>query len=106
LPEGLAQLRTDLATRALGLAGRPLPLEGIYGDTDGWLAVVGVAGETYRLYHQGGLVLVRPCAYCVTSSFESPEISDRVDLGYALSAWRPLHDASEDYDASETLAHW
>ena len=75
-------------------------------DADGWLAVVNADGETFRLYRQGGLVLVRPCAYCGTGRFESLEIADPVVLGYALSAWCPLHEGCEDYDASETLADW
>lgn len=106
LPDRLARLRTDLAPRLLGLTGRLFPPEDAYVDADGGLAVAGADGETFRLYRQGGLVLVRPCAYCGTGYFESPEIVDPADLGYALSAWRPLHEDCEDYDASEALADW
>jgi hypothetical protein len=105
-PDKRTQLRKDLAGQLLGLTGRPLPLENVYVDADGSLAVAGVDGETFRLYRQDGLVLVRPCAHCGTGSFESPKITDRADLGYALLAWCPLHEDCEDYDASETLADW
>ena len=105
-PDKRTQLRKDLAAHRLGLTGRPLPQENVYVDADGSLAVAGVDGETFRLYRQDGLVLVRPCAYCGTGRFESPRIDDQVDLGYALSCWHPLHEDCEDYDASETLADW
>lgn len=104
LPDRRARLQTDLAARLLVLTGRSLRSENIYVDSDGRLAVAGVDGETFRLHRQDGLVLVRPCAYCGTGTFESPRIIDRVDLGYALLAWHPLHEDCEDYDASETLA--
>jgi hypothetical protein len=106
LPDRLARLRTDFAARLLGSTGRSLSLENVYVEADGRFAVAGVDGETFRLNRQGGLVLVRACAYCGTGSFESPEITDRVNLGYALSAWHPLHEDCKDYDASETLADW
>jgi len=106
LPDKRARLRTDLAARLLGLTGRPISLERVYVDSGGRLAVAGVDGETFRLHRQDGLVLVRPCAYCGTGSFDSPRITDRLDLGYALLAWHPLHEDCEDYDASETLADW
>lgn len=101
-----ARLRTDLTTRLLGLTGKPLLLESVYVKSDGRFAVAGVDGETFRLYSEDALVLLRPCAYCGTGSFESPRITDRVDLGYALSAWHPLHEECEDYDASAILAGW
>jgi len=64
-----ADLQTDLSTRILALTGQRIsPLE-IY--TDGRLAVAGVNGVTFRLHH-GDLVLMRPCTYCGTGSFESP----------------------------------
>jgi hypothetical protein len=101
-----ARLRTDLSARLLGLTGTPIPEEHVHVDASGRLAVAGVDGETFRLYRQDGIVLVRPCDYCGTGRFESPKINDRADLGYALQAWRPLHDDCEDFEASETLAHW
>jgi hypothetical protein len=106
LPDMRAQMRMDLAAQLLGLTGKPLPPENVYLDAGGWLAVAGVDGETFRLYRQDGLVLVRPCAHCGTGSLESPRITDRVDLGYALLAWLPLHEDCEDYYSSETLADW
>src|SRR5919202_977421 len=79
-----ANLRMDLSARILALTGRQISSQEIY--TDGHLAVAGVDGATFWLYHGGDLVLVRACAYCATGRFESPEISSLSDLGYALSA--------------------
>src|SRR5919202_5452296 len=89
----------DLSTKILALTGRRISSQEIY--TDGYLAVAGVDGATFRLYHGGDLVLVRACAYCATGRFESPEISSLSDLGYALSAWRPLHEDCEDFSSGE-----
>ncbi|MDQ3864131.1 MAG: hypothetical protein M3317_11650 [Actinomycetota bacterium] len=94
-----ADLRADLSARIVELTGRRAPLQKIY--TDGHLAVAGVDGATFRLYHGGDLVLVRTCAYCATDHFESPQIATLSDLGYALSAWRPLHEDCEDYSSEE-----
>ena len=88
-PIRLPNLRTALSARILKLTGRYIPSEEIY--TDGHLAVAGVDDVTFRLYHGGNLILVRACTYCGTGHFESPQISDFSDLGYALSAWMPLH---------------
>ena len=49
--------------------------------------------------HGGDLVLVRACSYCATGRFESRQICNLSDLGYALSAWQPLHDDCEDYSS-------
>jgi len=84
-----ADLHMDLSARVLALTGRRISPQEFY--TDGHLAVVGVDGATFRLYHGGDLVLVRTCTYCSTGHFESPQIATLPDLGYALSAWRPLH---------------
>ena len=54
-----------------------------------------------RLYHGGDVVPVRVSAYCATGHFESPQVSSLSDLGYALSAWRPLHENCEDYSSEE-----
>jgi hypothetical protein len=99
LPTRHAKLRTDLSARILGLTGRHVSPEEIY--TDGHLAVAGVDGATFRLYHGGDSVLVRACVYCGTGHFESPKISNLSDIGYALSAWRPLHEDCEDYSSEE-----
>jgi hypothetical protein len=88
-----AELRTDLYARILALTGQRISTQEIY--TDGHLAVAGVDGASLRLYHGGDLVLVRSCAY------ESPEITSLSDLGYALSAWGPLHEDCEDYSSEE-----
>ncbi len=89
----------DLSTKILALTGRRISSQEIY--TDGHLAVAGVDGATFRLYHGGVLVLVRVCAYCATGRFESPQIATLSDLGYALSSWRPQHEDCEDYSSEE-----
>jgi hypothetical protein len=97
LPARRAGLRTEFATRLLALTGRALQPDDLYVDTDGRLAVASTDNASFRLYRHGGLVLVRPCAYCGTGRFESPKISDLPALGYALAAWRPLHEDCEHY---------
>lgn len=97
-PDRHAELRADLCARILELTGRLIASERIY--TDGNLAVADVEGVTFRLYHRN-LVLVRTCTYCETGHFESPEISSISDLGYALSAFRPLHEDCEVYSSEE-----
>ena len=94
-----ADLRVDLSARILALTGQRISTQEIY--TDGHLAVAGVDGASLRLYHGGDLVLVRSCAYCATGQFESPPIGNLSDLGYALSAWRPLHEDCEEYSSEE-----
>ncbi len=103
LPERRADLRTELATRILALTGRWVPPGDIHAG--GRMAVAGVHTETLRLYYRGDLVLVRSCAHCGTGLFDGPPITDSADLGYALSAWRPLHEDCEDYSL-EDLASW
>jgi hypothetical protein len=100
LPARHAEMRTDLSARILALTGRQISPREIY--TDGSLAVAGIDGVTFRLHHHS-LLLVRTCTYCGTGHFESPDISNLSDLGYALSAWRPLHEDCEDY-SQEDLA--
>jgi hypothetical protein len=99
LPIRHADLRTNLSAKILALTGQRISTQEIY--TDGHLAVAGVDGASFRLYHDGDLVLVRCCAYCATGHFESPQISALSDLGYALSTWRPLHEDCEYYSSEE-----
>ena len=94
-----ADLRMDLSARIMALTGQRISSEDIYAD--GRLAVASVDGATFRLYYGGDLVLVRTCAYCSTGNFESSQIDDLSDLGYALSAWRPLHEDCEEYSSEE-----
>ena len=94
----LADLRTQLAARILALTGRQISSEEIYAD--GSLAVAGVDDLTFRL-HNHSLILVRTCTYCSTGQVESSKISSLSDLGYALSAWSPLHEDCEDYSAED-----
>jgi hypothetical protein len=94
-----AELRMDLSARIMALTGQRISSEDIYAD--GRLAVAGVDDATFRLYKSGDLVLVRTCAYCAMGHFESPQIGDLSDLGYALSAWKPLHEDCEAYSSDE-----
>jgi hypothetical protein len=94
-----ADLRMDLSARIMALTGQRISSEDIYAD--GRLAVASVDGAKFRLYYGGDLVLVRTCAYCSTGNFESSQIDDLSDLGYALSAWRPLHEDCEEYSSEE-----
>ena len=103
LPRRQDALGAELAARVLTLTGRLIPPEDIHAE--GRMAATGVDGTTFRLYQGGDPVLVRACAYCGTGRFESPGISDRADLGYALSAWLPTHEDCEDF-SSEDLAEW
>jgi len=64
------------------------------------MAVAGVDDVTFRLHHSG-LVLVRTCAHCGTGHFESPKSGNFSDLGYALSAWGPLHEDCECYSEED-----
>lgn len=108
-PIGRDELREELASRILVLTGRRVSPEDAYADANGRMAVANVDGTTFRLYRHGSLVVVRACAYCGTGHFESPQISGVADLGYALGAWRPLHEECEDHeelDVSENLADW
>jgi hypothetical protein len=98
LPTRHADLRTQCAARILALTGRQISPVNIY--TDGRLAVAGVDGATFRLYHSY-LVLVRSSTYCGTGHFESPEIKDLADFGHALSTWHPLHEDCEDYSPED-----
>lgn len=100
-PSRRTRLRTDLASRLLQLTGTLLPPEDLYVDADERFGVAKVDGVSFRLYRHGGLVLVRPCAYCGTGRFESPEIKDRADLGHALSDWSPLHEDCDGYPAED-----
>jgi hypothetical protein len=97
-PISHADLRMDLSARITALTGRRISPEDVYAE--GHLAVASTDGATFRLYRSGDLVMVRTCAYCSTGHFESSQIDDLSDLGYALSAWRPLHEDCEEY-ASE-----
>ena len=94
-PDRLADLRTTLSARILELTGRHITPEEVY--TDGHLAVAGVDDVTFRFNTGTGLNLVRACAYCGTGCFESPQISGLSDLGFALSAWMPLHEDCGHY---------
>jgi len=82
------ELQAELAGRVLALTGREIPASLVFADPDRHTARVSVDGVSFRLTRDD-VVLLSPCAYCGVREFESPAIKCPVDLGYALSAWRP-----------------
>jgi hypothetical protein len=90
--------RTELAAHILALTGRQVFPEEVYAT--GRQAVAGVDGVMFRL-DERDLVVARTFTYCGSGRFESPKISSVSDLGYALSAWRPLHEGCKYYSPEE-----
>ena len=88
LRQTLKALPELLATRVSALIGRSINPADVFVDLDTQLAVVVVDGVVFRAHHQQ-VVLVRACAECGITRFESAPLSSRADLGYALSAWQP-----------------
>jgi len=83
-------LQSKLASQVRALIGRPIAPGSIYVDLDERLAQAVVDGIMFR-WRNSDLVLVRPCAACGSGQFESPALNSPADVGYALSAWQPLH---------------
>ncbi len=81
-------LRAALAGRLTALIGREVPAHFVYADPDKPTARVTVDGTSFRLT-EGRLVLLIPCSFCGVREFESPAIETPLDLGYALSVWKP-----------------
>lgn len=95
LPTRRLELGADIVDRLLALTGHVIPSRNIYVDNDAHRAIANQDGSLFRL-DRGRLVLLRPCAYCGTVQFESPEIHGPEGLGYALGHWHPLHEACGD----------
>jgi hypothetical protein len=60
----------------------------VFVDLDAELATVVVDGVVFRARNQQ-VVMLRACAECAITRFESVPLMSRADLGYALSAWQP-----------------
>lgn len=103
LPTRRLELRADFVDRLLALTGHLIPLTSVHMDNDARMAIAKQDGSLFRLDDRGRLVLLRPCAYCGTGQFESPEIHRPGNLGYAVSHWTPVHEGCGD-DTSEHSA--
>lgn len=87
-PEVERALRVELAGRLSVLTGRQVSPDIVYADPGRRMARVTVDGTSFRLTG-GRLVLLSPCDYCGVREYESPSIETPLDLGYALSFWKP-----------------
>ena len=93
-----AALKAELTNRVHALTGREVEANSIYVDLDERFAQVVVDGITFR-WRQSGLALLRPCVACGNGPFESSPLHSPADLGYALSAWQPLHAGCQAEDS-------
>jgi hypothetical protein len=84
------------------LIGRPIAEDSISVDPEHQLAVVVVDNVLFRWQRQA-VVVVRPCAECGLSQFESPALIEPSDVGYALSAWQPLRPPCQPEDPVDWL---
>ena len=98
----IAMLPDELAFRVHSLTGRTIAPESIFVDPEAQMATTVVDGEVFRL-RERQLVLVRTYVECGDQQFESPPLATQVDLGYALSAWRPLCPDSQPEDPPNLL---
>jgi hypothetical protein len=87
--QALTLLPELLAARVAALTGRVLEPESIFFDPDTEIATAVVDGSVFRA-HDGQVFLLRFCVDCGGKHFESAPLATRADLGYALSAWKPL----------------
>jgi hypothetical protein len=95
-------LQGKLAAQVRALIGRPIAPGSIYVDLDERLAQAVVDGIMFR-WRNSALVVVRPCAACGSGQFESPALNGPADVGYALSAWQPLHSGCQLEDPVDWL---
>ena len=89
-PRAMMAMKTDLVGRLDMLIGRRIPEDSIYVDSNQQIAVVLIDKVLFRWCRQA-VVVVRPCVECGLGQFESPALLQSADVGYALSAWQPLH---------------
>ena len=87
--QALNALPDLLATRVSALIGLSINPAEVFVDPDAGLATVVVDGVVFRARNQQ-VVMLRACAECAITRFESAPLFSRADLGYALSAWQPL----------------
>ena len=101
-PRAMMAMKADLAGRLHMLIGRPIPEDSISVDSDQQIALVVVDNVLFRWRRQA-VVVVRPCAECGLGQFESPALMEPADVGYALSAWQPLHPYCQAEDPVDWL---
>jgi hypothetical protein len=85
-----AALRLGLARHVRALTGRVVHADAIWVDLDGRMALATVDGVRFR-WERDQLVILRPCALCGSGQFASAPLTDRAEIGYALSDWQPRH---------------
>ena len=100
--QALAVLPELLATRVSALTGRSIDPEDVFVDLDAELATVVVDGVVFRARNQQ-VVVLRSCAECGITRFESAPLFSRADLGYALRGWQPLCDTCQPEDPANWL---
>jgi hypothetical protein len=86
--QALNALPELLATHVSALIGRSINPADVFVDLDAELATVVVDGVVFRARNQQ-VVVLRSCAECAITRFESTPLWSRADLGHALSAWQP-----------------
>jgi hypothetical protein len=98
--QALMVLPELLAARVSALIGRSINPADVFVDLDAELAIVVVDGVVFRAHNQQ-VVILRSCAECGITRFESAPLSSRTDLGYALSAWQPHCRACQPEDPAD-----
>jgi hypothetical protein len=98
----LAELPTTVSAGVSALIGKQVAPEAVFVDADTGVAAVVVDGVTFRS-HDGQIVLLRVCAECGTRYFESLPLATPADLGFALSAWKPLCPGCQPEDPANWL---
>jgi hypothetical protein len=101
-PRAMIAMKTDIAGRLHMLIGRRIPEDSIYVDPERQIAVVVVDNVLFRWRNQA-LAVVQPCAECGLGQFESPPLREPADVGYALTAWQPLHPHCQPEDPVDWL---
>jgi len=99
--QALNALPELLATRVSALIGWSINPAEVFVDSAAELATVVVDGVVFRARNQQ-VVVLRSCAACGITRFESAPLWSRADLGYALSAWQPHCRSCQPEDPAES----
>jgi hypothetical protein len=94
------RLRRRLAERVGSLTGLAITQRDITVNLAARRAFATVDGVVFQLCGHD-LSIVRPCSHCGTGRFETPPITERVDLGYAIAGWQAYHPECEPADPPE-----
>jgi hypothetical protein len=97
----LSALPELLITRVSALIGRSINPSDMFVDLEAELATVVVDGVVFRARNQQ-VVMLRACAECAITRFESAPLFSRADLGYALSAWQPCCRTCQPEDPADS----